>query len=87
VGYLVIVVRQDGEIWNYALEPSASNPELCVPYPSDMTIEDLRPVDSHARMPGYLARVGRILLTIWCLSSVDDMWYLLSDYMSTLQIV
>jgi hypothetical protein len=74
LGNLTVTVMPNGSVWNYRLEPDALYPEVCVPYPSDLTIADFRKANapSHNRVP----RIGNILVA---LLSLDALWCSLVD--------
>jgi hypothetical protein len=69
LGHPAVTVMPNGSVWNYSLEPDASHPEICIPYPSDLTIEDLRPAD--APLPTH---VGGVIAAAWLALSVDDIY-------------
>jgi hypothetical protein len=68
-------------MWNYILEPDSAHPEVCVPYPSDLTVEDLHP--ACAPFPTH---IGGIIAAAWLALSVDDLWFTLVDAASAWQI-
>lgn len=49
-GDLQLVVYPNGSFYNYVPEPNHEQPELFIPMPSDLCIDDLRPV-KHALLP------------------------------------
>lgn len=40
-GDLQCVVYENGRVYNYQLEMDGDYPSLCIPYPSDLSIEDI----------------------------------------------
>ena len=49
-GDLQVVVYPNGSVYNYVPEPAQGKPEVFIPVPSDLCIDDLRPVN-HASLP------------------------------------
>lgn len=43
-GDLQLVVYPNGSVYNYVPEPKQGNPEVFIPVPSDLCIDDLHPV-------------------------------------------
>jgi hypothetical protein len=84
---LVATVMPNGSVWNYSLEPDASNPELCVPYPSDLTIEDFTPIEPDDRRNNNRTHAGKLLTTVWCLLSIDDAWRTIIDSAAVWQAI
>ncbi len=49
-GDLQVVVYPNGSVYNYVPEPAQGKPEVFIPVPSDLCIDDLRPVQ-HVLVP------------------------------------
>jgi hypothetical protein len=49
-GDLQLVVYPNGSVYNYVPEPAQGKPEVFIPVPSDLCIDDLRPVQ-HVLVP------------------------------------